>query len=84
MRYSHCLKLKGKLKGNKMEETKYEYMILRPLINGSEIEIPLQLLNDTQRNKIKNTMLKKKSVTVSVLGIKIQCYISYLYIKKVT
>jgi hypothetical protein len=67
-----------------MEETKYEYMILRPLINGSEIEIPLQLLNDTQRNKIKNTMLKKKSVTVSVLGIKIQCYISYLYIKKVT
>lgn len=60
-----------------------EYMLLRPLIGDQEIDIPLPNLNDLERIKILKSFLNKKPVTVIVLGIKTNCYISLIRLKKV-
>lgn len=60
-----------------------EYMQLLPCVYGDEIKIPLISITDIERVQILQSFLNKDIVTITVLGIKTECYITLVSIKKV-
>ena len=52
-------------------------------IGGNEFTVQLPSLNDLERNKLLKAFYDKKPIKVNVLDNVIECYISFLHIKKV-